>query len=127
MAGFTQANLAPISPPPTELCYSMSMRAPGQSRLFYGWIVIAVAFVTMAVSVNARTGYSLLFPAISTEFGWSSAAISGAFALGFLCSSAFIPIAGIVMDRYGQLAAIANQRLVDLDVPALFEEDITEV
>ncbi len=32
-----------------------------------------------------------------------------------------------VMDRYGQLAAIANQRLVDLDVPALFEEDITEV
>lgn len=26
-----------------------------------------------------------------------------------------------VMDRYGQLAAIANQRLVDLGVPALFE------
>ena len=27
-----------------------------------------------------------------------------------------------VMDRFGQMAAIANQRLVDLEVPALFEE-----
>lgn len=27
-----------------------------------------------------------------------------------------------VMDRYGQLAAIANTRLVELEVPALFEE-----
>jgi len=25
-------------------------------------------------------------------------------------------------DRYGQMAAIANQRLVDLGVPALFDE-----
>ena len=85
-----------------------SKRAP----IFYGWIVIAVAFVTMAVSVNARTGYSLLFPAISAEFGWSSATISGAFALGFLCSSAFIPIAGVVMDRYGPRIAIPMSALL---------------
>lgn len=82
------------------------MSSSGKPRIFYGWIVVAVAFVTMAVSVNSRTGYSLLFPAISAEFGWSSATITGAFALGFLCSSAFIPVAGIVMDRYGPRIAI---------------------
>lgn len=89
-------------------------RSPDGLRIpiFYGWIVIAVAFLTMAVSVNARTGYSLLFPAISDEFGWSSATISGAFALGFLCSSAFIPIAGIVMDRYGPRIAIPMSALL---------------
>lgn len=74
--------------------------------MFYGWIVVAIAFVTMAVAVNARTGYSLLFPAISAEYGWSSATIVGAFSIGFVGSSAFIPIIGIVMDRHGPKAAI---------------------
>ena len=37
---------------------------------FYGWLLVAVAFVTMAVGVNARTAFSLLFPAVLTEFGW---------------------------------------------------------
>ena len=88
------------------------MSATMRPRIFYGWIVVAVAFVTMAVSVNARTGYSLLFPAISEEFGWSSATISGAFAFGFLSSSAFVPFAGIVMDRYGPRIAIPMSALL---------------
>ena len=36
------------------------MRLP----FFYGWLVVAVAFVTMAIGVNARTAFSLLFPPI---------------------------------------------------------------
>jgi hypothetical protein len=35
---------------------------------FYGWVLVAIAFVTMAVGVNARTAFSLLFPAIIDEF-----------------------------------------------------------
>jgi len=34
---------------------------------------VAVAFVTMGVGVNARTAFSLLFPPILDEFGWSGA------------------------------------------------------
>src|SRR5215472_2107762 len=37
---------------------------------FYGWLLVAVGFITMAVGVNARTAFSLLFPAILDEFGW---------------------------------------------------------
>ncbi len=49
------------------------MSSPVPSRLarlpiFYGWIIVAAAFVTMAVGVNARTAFSLLFPPILTEF-----------------------------------------------------------
>ena len=29
---------------------------------FFGWVIVAVAFVTMAVSVTARTAFSLLMP-----------------------------------------------------------------
>ena len=37
---------------------------------FYGWLLVAIGFVTMAVGVNARTAFSLLFPPILDEFGW---------------------------------------------------------
>jgi hypothetical protein len=51
---------------------------------FYGWVVVAVAFVTMAVGVNARTAFSLLFPPILREFGWERGLPAGAFAFGFM-------------------------------------------
>ena len=37
---------------------------PRLPKFFYGWVLVAVAFVTMAIGVNARTAYSLLFPPI---------------------------------------------------------------
>src|SRR6185503_7076421 len=40
------------------------VRAP----FFYGWLIVGVAFVTMAIGVNARTAFSLLFPPILAEF-----------------------------------------------------------
>ncbi|HXK54045.1 MAG TPA: hypothetical protein PK405_05110 [Hyphomicrobiales bacterium] len=36
---------------------------------YYGWVVIAVAFVTLGIGVNARTSFSLLYPPILAEFG----------------------------------------------------------
>ena len=42
------------------------MRLP----FFYGWIIVIVTFVTMAIGVNARTAFSLFFPPILDEFGW---------------------------------------------------------
>jgi MFS family permease len=69
--------------------------------LFYGWIVVAVAFVTMALGVNARTAFSLLFPHILAEFGWDRGLTAGAFSVGFLVTMLFTPWMGRVMDRRG--------------------------
>ena len=51
------------------------------SRLpfFYGWVVVAVTFVTMAIGVNARTSFSLFYPPILSEFGWDRGVTAGAF------------------------------------------------
>ena len=70
-------------------------------RLFYGWVVIAIAFITMAVAINARTSFSLLFPEILAEFGWSRALTAGAYSLGFVASIAMLPIVGLAMERFG--------------------------
>ena len=74
-----------------------SIRPP----LFYGWVLVAVAFVTMAVGVNARTAFSLLFPAILDEFGWDRGMTAGAFSFGFLVSALVTPCIGWLMDLRG--------------------------
>jgi MFS family permease len=68
---------------------------------FYGWVVIAVAFVTMGVGVNARTAFSLLFPPILDEFGWERGVTAGAFSFGFLVSAVLSPSLGRLVDRRG--------------------------
>ncbi len=69
--------------------------------IFYGWWVVAIAFVTMGVAIAGRTSFSLLFPEILTEFGWSRNVTAGAFSLGFLVSTAMMPLIGLMMDRSG--------------------------
>jgi MFS family permease len=68
---------------------------------FYGWVIVAVAFVTMALGVNARTAFSLLFPPILDEFGWERGLTAGAFSFGFLVSAVLSPSLGRLMDRRG--------------------------
>ena len=73
---------------------------------FYGWLIVAVAFVTMGVGVNARTAFSLLFPPILDEFGWERGVTAGAFSFGFLISAALSPALGRLMDRRGPRVVI---------------------
>ena len=69
--------------------------------IFYGWVIVSVAFVTMGIGVNARTAFSLLFPPIVDEFGWERGVTAGAFSFGFLVSAVLTPTLGRIMDRAG--------------------------
>ncbi len=76
---------------------SLAARLP----FFYGWIIVAVAFVTVALGVTARTAFSLMFPPIVDEFGWDRGLAAGAFSFGFLVSALASPLVGRMMDRRG--------------------------
>jgi MFS family permease len=73
------------------------MRLP----FFYGWVIVAVIFVTMAIGVNARTAFSLFYPPILSEFGWERGVTAGAFSFGFVASGIASPLIGRLMDRRG--------------------------
>ena len=75
-------------------------------RFYYGWIIVAVTFVTMGIGVNARTAFSLLYPPILDEFGWSRGVTAGAFSFGFLVSGILSPPIGRMMDRLGPRAVM---------------------
>jgi MFS family permease len=68
---------------------------------FYGWLPVGISFVTMAIGVNARTAFSLLFPQILDEFGWDRGVTAGAFSFGFLVSAVVTPCVGWLTDRRG--------------------------
>jgi MFS family permease len=78
------------------------------SRLpfYYGWLIVGIAFVTMAIGVTARTAFSLLMPPLIDEFGWDRGLAAGAFSFGFLVSAALGPIVGRVMDVRGPRVVI---------------------
>ena len=80
-----------------------SSPVPFAARLpfFFGWVIIAIAFLTVAVSVTARTAFSLMFPPIVDEFGWDRGLAAGAFSFGFLVSAVISPVVGRLMDRRG--------------------------
>ena len=76
---------------------SLARRLP----FYYGWLVVAVVFVSMAIAVNARTAFSLLYPPILAEFGWDRAVTAGVFSFGFLVSAFMSPLLGRTMDTRG--------------------------
>ena len=80
--------------------------APLHLPFFYGWVIVAVVFVTMGLGVNARTAFALLFPPILEEFGWERGMTAGAFSFGFLVSAGLSPFVGHLMDRRGPRVVI---------------------
>lgn len=87
----------------------MSQASPSQAQptfvqrlpFFYGWVIIAVAFVTAALGITARTAFSLMFPPIVEEFGWDRALAAGAFSFGFGMSAFVATLIGRMMDVRG--------------------------
>jgi MFS family permease len=82
-------------------------RLTARLPFFYGWLIVAIAFVTMAVSVSARTAFSLLMPPLVDEFGWDRGLTAGAFSFGFFVSALAGPLVGRVVDRHGPRPVIA--------------------
>ena len=68
---------------------------------FYGWVVVAVAFITLGIGTNTRTAFSLLFPPILAEFGWDRGQTAAAFSVGFIVATLYSPFLGMLMDRFG--------------------------
>jgi MFS family permease len=79
---------------------------------YYGWLIVGIAFVTMAIGVTARTAFSLLLPPLIDEFGWDRGLAAGAFSFGFLISALLSPIAGRVMDARGPRIVILTGALL---------------
>ncbi|MBN8897253.1 MAG: MFS transporter [Rhodospirillales bacterium] len=87
---------------------ALAKRLAPRLPFYYGWVIVGLAFVTMAVSVSARTAFSLLLPPLIGEFGWDRGLTAGAFSFGFLVFALLSPLVGRAMDRYGPRLVIGT-------------------
>src|SRR5580693_2589699 len=70
-------------------------------NVHYGWVVVAVTFLTLLVTAAAMGTPGVLIVPLEQEFGWSDAQISSALALRIMLFGLFGPFAAAFMNRYG--------------------------
>ncbi|MBN1192028.1 MAG: MFS transporter [Dehalococcoidales bacterium] len=72
-----------------------------KALLFYGYVIVAAAFVIILMSYGVRTSFGVFFKPIITEFEWSRGLTSGAVTLSMLLQGLWGIVMGRVNDRIG--------------------------
>jgi MFS family permease len=71
-------------------------------RIFYGWWIVAVAFVTHCLTTGiVFYSFGVFLPALTEAFGWTRAQAAFGFSLASLCGAFYSPAIGRVVDRRG--------------------------
>ncbi len=69
--------------------------------IHYGWVVVAVAFLTMLTTAGAMGLPGALILSLNQEFGWDTGEISSALALRLMLFGLMGPFAAALIERYG--------------------------
>ena len=70
-------------------------------RIFYGWVIVPVAFAVILLGAGTRAAPGALLLGIRADTGWSTAEISLAGAAGLLLLGLGGPVSGFLIDRLG--------------------------
>ncbi len=80
------------------------MRRPG---IFYGWVVLAAGFTLILCGYAMRNTFSVFYPVIVTEFGWTRGSTAIMYSLTILSYGLFAPVAGGLADRLNPKVVLA--------------------
>jgi hypothetical protein len=50
-------------------------------RFYYGWVIVAVSFLTLFIAIGIRSSFGIFYVAILNEYGWGRAETAGAFSM----------------------------------------------
>ena len=70
-------------------------------KFFYGYIVVAASFFLMAARFGIGFNFSVFLKPLIEEFGWTRAAVSGAYSFSFLAAGLVGLFIGRLNDRIG--------------------------
>jgi len=69
-------------------------------RFFYGWVVVAAAFIIIMIGYGLRNSFSIFYPAIVEEFGWSRGNTALMFSIHLFVYGLAAPIVGRLVDKF---------------------------
>ena len=78
----------------------------GPLRIYYGWVIVVVAFLAIVVSSGARAAFPILMVPLEQEFQWDRASIALAASVNLLMFGLVGPLVGKLMDQRGVRAVM---------------------
>lgn len=81
----------------------LELRKPtgAEPRFFYGYVIVAVSFLAIMVVLGTYLAFGVFLKPVLTEFGWTTAMISGAFSLSMLVFGLLGIGMGGLNDKFG--------------------------
>ncbi|MEE8420806.1 MAG: MFS transporter, partial [Dehalococcoidales bacterium] len=83
-----------------------------KAGLFYGYVIVAAAFLVMAFMWGGLFTFAVFFEPLLETFGWSRAGTSGAYSLALLLVGPFGILAGKLTDRFGPRPVVIGGALL---------------
>jgi MFS family permease len=74
-----------------------------KSKFFYGWVVLAVCTLMMAIAYGLIYSYSVFFKPLAGYFNWDRATVSGVYSAALIIRGAASILIGWLADKYGPL------------------------
>ena len=96
----------------TTLLTTAAKPPEDRARLNYGWTIVVASSLVLLVSFGILLCYGLFLNPLVEEFGWSRAAISGAYSLSSVIAGTFGVLAGLVTDRLGPRVVVTVSGLL---------------
>ena len=70
-------------------------------RCYYGWIIVAVALISMALWMGIRSSFSVFYVTLLEEFPWTRADSAGVQSVALITYTLMAPLVGGLIDRFG--------------------------
>jgi MFS family permease len=91
---------------------STANRVSGAGGVYYGWIIVAVALVSMAFWLGIRASFSVYYVALLEGYDWSRSAAAGVQSMALITYTLLSPLVGGLIDRFGPRRVIVPGILV---------------
>lgn len=90
----------------------IQIESRGFKERYYPWVVLGVAFLTVATAFGTRSAFAVFLVAVIEEFQWSRGLASGVLMLGSVIWTLAAPVIGYLLDRYGPRGVLAAGAII---------------
>jgi MFS family permease len=87
-------------------------RSVCSSGFYYGWIIVAVALISMTLWFGIRSSFSVFYVTLLEEFPWNRADSAGVQSVALIIYTLMAPLVGGLIDRFGPRRVIVPGILV---------------
>jgi MFS family permease len=80
--------------------------------IYYGWIIVGVALISMAFWFGIRSSFSVFYVALLEDFAWSRGETAGVQSMALITYTILAPLVGGLIDRFGPRRIVVTGILV---------------